>query len=112
MFSWISFYNGFGNSVFFVDEVEPFRWIWGKIVVCFWWINVTQLTVYPAWMQSIAAWTPFPVILGGRSGLVFNFDLVNVSFICLSAGFWILVGFLLLMFLYRKGLKSLNIQGG
>lgn len=100
-----------GISAFFVEEVEPFRWIWEKLLFVFGGLML-PLTVYPVWMQTVAFWTPFPVILGGRSGLIFNFDLAHVSVIVACGLLWIVLGFLLLYVLYRQGLKSLNIQGG
>lgn len=100
-----------GISAFFVNEVEPWRWVWEKCLFMMGGLML-PLTVYPQWLQSIASWTPFPAILGGRSGLVFNFSFENVTWILFTLALWTGVGLLGLHILYRKGLKKLNIQGG
>ena len=70
------------------------------------------LTVYPLWMQNIAYWTPFPAILGGRSGLIFNFEWPYIASILYSLIIWSILGLSLLYLLYRRGLKSLIVEGG
>lgn len=100
-----------GISAFFIDEVEPYRWVWEKLLFVFGGLML-PLTVYPGWMQTIAQWTPFPAILGGRSGLIFHFEASSIFWILVSLSTWIIIAFLLLYALYRKGLTKLNIEGG
>jgi ABC-2 type transport system permease protein len=100
-----------GMSAFFVNEVEPWRWVWEKLLFVFGGLML-PLTTYPELLQTISKWSPFSPILGGRSGLVFNFEAPQILFIVLSTCVWSTLGLLLLCALYRKGLKQLNIQGG
>jgi ABC-2 type transport system permease protein len=100
-----------GISAFFVDEVEPWRWIWEKLLFVFGGL-LLPLMVYPQWMQTIAAWTPFPAILGGRSALIFNFEFNAIAWILLSLTTWSLLGLAILYLLYRQGLKTLSMEGG
>lgn len=100
-----------GVSSFFVEEVEPWRWVWEKMLFVFGGLML-PLTIYPLWIQQIANWSPFAAILGGRSGLIFHFEFPQIQWIIFSLLMWILFGFGLLYFLYRKGLKKLNIHGG
>lgn len=100
-----------GVSAFFVDEVEPWRWVWEKFLFVFGGLML-PLTVYPGWMQSIAQWTPFPAILGARSGLIFNFELSLVMNVLLNLIVWSAIGIILLNVLYQRGLKMLNVEGG
>lgn len=100
-----------GISAFFVNEVEPWRWVWEKLLFVFGGLML-PLTVYPQWIQTLANWTPFPSILGGRSGLVFNFEFSHVAWIISALVIWTIIGFIILYLLYRRGLKNLNIEGG
>lgn len=100
-----------GVFSFYVNEVEPWRWVWEKLLFVLGGLML-PLTVYPLWIQNISFFTPFPWILGGRSDLLFNYEvspiLSSLSFLL----FWILVGFITLYILYQKGLKKLNVDGG
>lgn len=100
-----------GISAFFVEEVEPWRWVWEKFLFVFGGLML-PLTVYPLWMQNIANWMPFSAILGGRSGLIFHFDFPQIAWVLLSLFMWTSIGLTMLYLLYRKGLKILNVQGG
>jgi len=100
-----------GISAFFVHEVEPWRWVWEKFLFVFGGLML-PLTIYPQWMQTIAHWTPFPAILGGRSGLIFNFELEAMLWILFSIMVWTSIGLIFLYTLYKRGLKMLNVEGG
>ena len=46
-----------GFSAFFVEEVEPWRWVWEKFLFILGGLML-PLTVYPEWLRQIADWTP------------------------------------------------------
>lgn len=100
-----------GISAFFVEEVEPWRWVWEKFLFVLGGLML-PLTVYPEWIQKIANWTPFPAILGGRSGLIFHFEFQEIIWILSSILLWSMFGLTFLYFLYKRGLRILNIEGG
>lgn len=100
-----------GLTSFWLNDVAPFSWVWEKLLFVFGGL-ILPITVYPELLQKIAVWTPFPVVLGGRSGLIFNFNIEEVSILFASLILWITVGVCSLRFLYCRGLKILNIQGG
>ena len=100
-----------GLSAFWVHEVAPFNWLWEKLLFVLGGL-ILPLSVYPIWMQNIAFWTPFPAILGARSALAFNFNSDQILTVIASLGVWCLIGWMLLSFVYRKGLRIVNIEGG
>ncbi len=100
-----------GISAFFVEEVEPWRWVWEKFLFVLGGLML-PLTIYPQWIQTIAQWTPFPAILGGRSGLIFHFEFSQIAWILFSLLVWTVLALSLLYLLYKRGLKILNIEGG
>jgi ABC-2 type transport system permease protein len=100
-----------GLSAFWLQEVSPFNWIWEKLLFVFGGL-ILPLSAYPDWMQSIAYWTPFPAILGGRSALALDISASQIFWIAFSLMSWSCMGLLCLMLTYRKGLRILNIEGG
>lgn len=100
-----------GLTAFFVEEVEPWRWIWEKFLFVLGGLML-PLTVYPAWIQQVASWTPFPSILGNRSALIFNFEFSAIMGVLFSLLLWSAIGLSILYLLFKKGLKILNMEGG
>lgn len=100
-----------GLSAFWLQEVTPFFWIWEKLLFMFGGL-ILPLTVYPEWMQTFARFTPFPSILGERSALALDFNFQSVIFLTYTLIGWTVIGILSLLFVYRKGLRILNVEGG
>lgn len=100
-----------GISAFWLQEVSPFNWIWEKLLFALGGL-ILPLAVYPLWIQKIAQFTPFPAILGQRSALAIDFSLSEALNVMISLLFWGLLALGCLSFLYRKGIKMLNIGGG
>jgi ABC-2 type transport system permease protein len=100
-----------GLSAFWIKEVSPFNWIWERLLFVFGGL-ILPLSVYPEALQNIAKLTPFEPILGGRSGLVFNFDLAPFLAVVGTLVCWGLLGGAGLYWIYRRGLRIVNIEGG
>jgi ABC-2 type transport system permease protein len=100
-----------GISAFWLKEVSPFNWIWEKLLFVFGGL-ILPLSVYPLWLQKMAHWTPFPIILGQRSALAIHFSWTEVTQMFASLFLWGLIAVGTLTLLYRRGLKILNIEGG
>jgi ABC-2 type transport system permease protein len=100
-----------GLSAFWLKTVDPFFWIWEKLLFMLGGLML-PLTIYPQWIQRIAHFTPFPLILGGRSALALNFNLHHILTLTFSLIIWGIFGFICLLWLYRKGLRILNVEGG
>lgn len=100
-----------GLSAFWIQNVEPFEWIWGKLLLTLGGLML-PLAVYPLWLQNIAYLTPFPAILGQRSALALEFSVSSVFLVAGSLILWGLIGLGSLALLYRRGLRIVNIEGG
>lgn len=100
-----------GLSAFWLQEVSPFYWIWEKLLFMLGGL-ILPLAVYPQWMQTLAHLTPFPAILGERSSLAYDFSLYNITSLTLILIGWGTIGWIALVFFYRKGMHILNIEGG
>jgi len=100
-----------GLSAFWLNDSEPLFWIWEKLLFMFGGLMI-PLSIYPLWMQNIAVLTPFPAILGERSALVFEFSSRQVSLLSLSYVFWGTICMILILIVYRRALRILNVEGG
>lgn len=100
-----------GLSSFWLQEVAPCNWIWEKLLFALGGLLV-PLSLYPSWIQSIAAYTPFPAILGQRSALAIHFSLVEATTIAATLILWGILGGIALQVLYRRGTRILHIEGG
>ncbi len=100
-----------GVSAFWLDEVGPFYWVWEKLLFICGGLML-PLTVYPTWLQKLSHFTPFPAILGDRSALAIDFTLLQAAQITSTLCIWGALGTIILTFVYRRGLKILNVEGG
>lgn len=100
-----------GLTSFWLHQVGPFQWIWEKLLFVMGGL-ILPLAAYPPWLQTIAFSTPFPAILGERSSLALEFDMLHVGRLFFTLLAWLLLGSGLVFLLYRRGLKILNISGG
>lgn len=100
-----------GLSAFWMQQVSPFHWLWEKLLLTLGGLML-PLSVYPEWLQKIAYLTPFPAILGERSALAIQFSLHNVLYVTSMLLFWAFLGLSGLVFLYQRGLRIVNIEGG
>ncbi len=100
-----------GLSSFWMGEADPLYWIYEKLLFLFGGL-ILPLAAYPSWLQKIANFTPFPAILGERSALALSFSSFHLISLLLSFVGWAAIGTGVLIFLYRKGLRTLNIEGG
>jgi ABC-2 type transport system permease protein len=100
-----------GLSSFWLHEVGPLYWIWEKFLFMCGGL-LLPLTLYPGWIQKVAYFTPFPVILGQRSFLLIDFNINSFFWLLLSLLGWGMVSIFLLKIVYKRGIKILNIGGG
>lgn len=100
-----------GISAFWFLEVAPIHWIWEKFLFMLGGLFLPVL-YFPSWMQTLARLTPFPAILGDRSGLILNFGIDEALKLSFSLLGWTVIALILLNIVYQRGLRILNIEGG
>ncbi|MCE5317957.1 MAG: hypothetical protein LLG04_11455 [Parachlamydia sp.] len=105
------FQMAIGLTSFWIQEVGPCYWIWEKLLYVLGGL-ILPLSIYPLWLQKLADWTPFPVLLGKRSFLALDFHSENYLALLMQMTLWAGLGIALLLFLFHKGLRTLTIEGG
>lgn len=100
-----------GMLAFWIREINPVFWMFEKLLLMLGGLML-PLSIYPLWMQKLALFTPFPAILSNRSHLVIDSAPLAMTHLAITLAFWTAFASLVLYFLYRKGEKILNIEGG
>lgn len=107
----IIFKMNIGLLSFWMHDVDPVSWIWEKSLFALGGL-LLPLSAYPIGWQIVAKYTPFSVILGGRSALALKHSEIASYELIIGLVFWIIFGGLLARVLYQRGLKIITVEGG
>jgi ABC-2 type transport system permease protein len=95
---------------FWIEDAAPFHWIYIKIILI---LGILfPIEMFPAWAQPIIKCTPIYVVTYGPAKLVIDFDRKLFLQVILTQGIYLAASFLLLMGIYRRGVKKINVNGG
>jgi ABC-2 type transport system permease protein len=100
-----------GLSAFWFQEAAPFHWVTQKLLFVFGGL-MFPLEIYPAWLRGIAAWTPFSAMVHGCGRLALRYDPALAAMTALRLLAWGTALGLALAWLYRRGLRILDVNGG
>ena len=100
----------FGLLSFFVEDSSPFYWIYSKLIlVCG---VIFPIEYFPSVVQPLLTYSPVYAISYAPAKLFVDFTYVN----CLKAltiqSLYVLIVYLICKFIYKKGEKKLNVNGG
>lgn len=95
---------------FWMEDAKPIQWIYDKFIIV---IGTTfPIEIFPRWAQGALRFSPIFVITYGPVKLIIDFSF-PLLFQVLAAQLAYLVSVALIMyFLYQKGVKRLNVNGG
>ncbi|MEL7432272.1 MAG: ABC-2 family transporter protein [Chlamydiota bacterium] len=100
-----------GLLTFWMHDVDPVAWIFEKSLFALGGL-LLPLSAYPPAWQAVAKYTPFSVILGGRSALALHYNAVIAFELLAQLLLWIILGGIIARLLYLRGLKIMSIGGG
>lgn len=96
---------------FWVEETRGLEFVYHKILFTIGGM-LMPLEIFPTLLQKICAWLPFQTVLYFPAKTTVNFDggaLLNmVGIQCI----WIVLLGIVVRFIYRRGVKKLNVNGG
>lgn len=102
---------GIGLCAIWIHDITPVFWIWQKMLFILGGLML-PLTIYPEWLVAIAEWTPFYAMLYGVGQFAYTSDISIVVDVALKLLAWLAILLVVVSWIYRKGLKALNISGG
>ena len=68
--------------------------------------------MFPEFIQPIIKFTPIYVVTYGPAKLIINFSFQNFISIFISQIIYLIITIALVLLLYEKGVKKLNVNGG
>lgn len=99
-----------GLTAFWVEDSGPFYWVYSKLILVFG--TMFPIEYFPKLIQIILNYSPVYVTTYGPAKLFVDFDLMNCIYIFVAQLIYLVLASLLANFIYRKGVRRLNVNGG
>lgn len=95
---------------FWIEDSTPFLWIFDKLILVFG--TIFPLEMFPSILQKVLAFSPVYTIVYGPTKLLIEFD-INLFFkVLLVQVIELIISISLCFFVYTKGVKKVNVNGG
>jgi ABC-2 type transport system permease protein len=107
----VVFQTAIGVAAFWIQDAAPVYWIWQKLMFLFGGL-ILPLDVYPEWMRTVAACTPFHALIYGPARSALGFDPAQAAVTAAWIVGWGAVAWWLLVSAFRRGLRVLDVNGG
>ena len=99
-----------GLFSFIIEDAHPFYWLYSKLILI---IGVLfPIEFFPMGMQAILRYSPIYVVSYGPARLFVNFSAGDFIHILFAQIVYIFIGYGLCSWLYKRGVKRLNVNGG
>lgn len=99
-----------GLFSFFIEDANPFFWLYSKLILI---VGVLfPIEYFPKFIQPILNFSPVYVVSYGPAKLFVDFTFNKFIGIIIAQIIYIIISYLLCMFIYKKGVKRLNVNGG
>lgn len=95
---------------FWIEDATPFHWIYDKVILVIGTLFPVEL--FPKLLQPIIKCTPIFVINYGPAKLFVDFSFSMFKNVLVAQILYIVIVILMATFIYRKGVKKLNANGG
>ncbi|HKB12878.1 MAG TPA: ABC-2 family transporter protein [Vicinamibacterales bacterium] len=100
-----------GLLAFWLEDVSPVFWVSQKLMFVLGGLML-PLQLYPLFIQRLAAFTPFPVLLGGPASLVLGPGGAGVAELARGLALWSAVIAIAVRWLFRRATATMTINGG
>ncbi len=95
---------------FWIEDATPFHWIYDKMIIV---LGIMfPVEVFPLWAQPIIRFTPIFVVTYGPAKLIIDYNTGMARQVILSQLIYFVISFTILLFIYQRGVKKLNVNGG
>lgn len=95
---------------FWIEDATPFHWIYDKMIIV---LGIMfPVEVFPLWAQPIIRFTPIFVVTYGPAKLIIDYSSGMALQVILSQLIYFVISLNILLFIYQRGVKKLNVNGG
>ena len=95
---------------FWIEDSSPFHWVYDKLILVIG--TLFPVEMFPKFLQPIIKFTPIYVVTYGPAKLIIDFSMQNFVQIFIAQIIYLIVIIFLVVFLYEKGVRKLNVNGG
>lgn len=95
---------------FWVENVEPFQWLYKTFLVIF---GVTfPVNMFPDFIANIIKISPIYAAISGPCSMIVNFNINEYVYLIIAQILYVIILGALTIFVFKKGAKKLNVNGG
>ncbi|MBP1753861.1 MAG: ABC-type uncharacterized transport system permease component-like protein [Firmicutes bacterium] len=95
---------------FWIEDATPFHWIYDKMIIV---LGIMfPVEVFPLWAQPVIRATPIFVVTYGPAKLIIDYSSGMAVRVILSQLIYFVISLSFLLFIYQRGVKKLNVNGG
>ncbi len=105
------FYAVIGLSAFFIEDTSPVYWVWQKLAFVFGGL-MFPLDMYPASLQRVASFTPFPSLLYAPGRIAIGAEPAFVWRSTLVLAAWAVLATVFAQYAFRRARRALELNGG
>ena len=95
---------------FWIEDSGPFHWVYDKLIIVVG--TLFPIEVFPLWVQPFIKLTPIFVVTYGPAKLVIDFSMDMFFKVFVNQLIYLAVTTCILAWLFRRGVKKLNVNGG
>lgn len=95
---------------FWIEDSNPFQWLYSKLLLVVG--TIFPVEIFPEALQPFFKFTPIYTVCYGPAKLIVDFSLEKYLEILLAQALYLAAAFGLMLFLYRKGVRKLYVNGG
>jgi ABC-2 type transport system permease protein len=100
-----------GLTSFWVEDQEPFAWIYQRIQYIFGGV-IVPLSLFPDKIAKIAEYLPFSHLYYGAARTIVQFEpKLFLKFLTVQFG-WIILFIFIAILIFKKGIKNVSINAG
>ena len=100
----------FGLISFFIEDAKPFYWIYSKLILVVG--TIFPIEFFPMALQPIIKYSPVFVVSYGPAKLFVDFSLNMFLKVISAQTIYLIICFIIVHLIYRKGVRRINVNGG
>jgi ABC-2 type transport system permease protein len=95
---------------FWIEDSNPFQWLYDKLILVIG--TIFPVEIFPRWAQPIIRCTPIYVVVYGPAKLIVDFSMEMFFRVLATQLIYLGIAIVIMLFLYKKGVKKVNVNGG
>jgi len=95
---------------FWIEDSSPFHWVYNKLILVLG--TLFPIEMFPKFLRPILKCTPIFVVTYGPAKLFIHFTVENFIQVLIVQIIYLLLAITLVLILYERGVRKLNVNGG